>query len=208
MEARIDPSHAGPRSVLRILGPILIVAGLLLIVTGAIKMFSPAANNRPDPSRGFLTGQRSFDEVSREMHRNFDDDSRSSFAGFGTVAAGMLCLGVGVVMTKFGYMGRVARYVAEEIAPVANDTINYMADGTQNAVRTVARSVSAGIVQGMASANGAGAALACPQCGGQNPPDSQFCQQCGSAMSKLCKGCNQVNDRTARFCHHCGKPLG
>ena len=58
---------------------------------------------------------------------------------------GMPLLFVGLVMTKFGYIGAVARYVAAESAPVAKDTINYMAEGTQGAVKTIARSVAEGV---------------------------------------------------------------
>ena len=63
---------------------------------------------------------------------------------------GMPFLFIGVVMCKFGYLGSVVRYVAAETAPVAKDTANYMAEGTQEGVKTVARAITLGIQEGKA----------------------------------------------------------
>ena len=62
---------------------------------------------------------------------------------------GMRMLFTDTVMCMFGFMGAVSRYVAAEQAPVAKDTINYMADGTQDAVRTVARAAAKGVQEGL-----------------------------------------------------------
>ena len=64
---------------------------------------------------------------------------------------GMPVLFIGIVMCMFGFMGALARYVTAEQAPVAKDTINYMAEGTQDAVRTVARVAAQGVAEGMQS---------------------------------------------------------
>ena len=58
---------------------------------------------------------------------------------------GLPLLFVGVVMSKFGYLGSVVRYLAAESAPVAKDTVNYMAEGTKDAVKTVAQAVAEGV---------------------------------------------------------------
>jgi heme/copper-type cytochrome/quinol oxidase subunit 1 len=58
---------------------------------------------------------------------------------------GMPLLFVGCVMCQFGFMGAVARYIAAEQVPVATDAVNDLADGTQGAVKTVARSVAEGV---------------------------------------------------------------
>jgi hypothetical protein len=58
---------------------------------------------------------------------------------------GMPLLFVGGVMCKFGFMGAVARYTAAEHVPVATDAINDLAEGTQGAVKTVARAVAEGV---------------------------------------------------------------
>jgi hypothetical protein len=61
---------------------------------------------------------------------------------------GMPLLFVGIVMCKFAFFGAVARYLAAEAAPVAKDTVNYMAKETQEGVKTVARAIGEGIREG------------------------------------------------------------
>ena len=55
---------------------------------------------------------------------------------------GMPLLFVGSVMCMFGFLGAVARYTAAEQVPVATDAINDLAEGTQEAIKTVARSIT------------------------------------------------------------------
>ena len=61
---------------------------------------------------------------------------------------GMPFLFAGAVMCMFGFMGAVARCAAAEQVPVASDAINDLADGTQGAVKTVARAVAEGLKEG------------------------------------------------------------
>ena len=63
---------------------------------------------------------------------------------------GMPLLFVGGAMCMFGFMGAVARYTAGEQVPVATDAISDMAEGTQGAVKTVARAVTEGAKEGWA----------------------------------------------------------
>jgi len=58
---------------------------------------------------------------------------------------GMPLLFFGGVMCMFGFLGAVARYTAAEQVPVATDAINDLAEGTQGAVKTVARAVAEGV---------------------------------------------------------------
>jgi len=58
---------------------------------------------------------------------------------------GIPLLFIGGVMSLFGFMGAVARYTAAEQVPVASDAINDLAEGTQGAVKTVARAVAEGV---------------------------------------------------------------
>jgi hypothetical protein len=82
----------------------------------------------------------------------------SFFAAFGAfepprhfwcVFAGMPLLMVGLVMSKFGYMGAIFRYWASETAPVAKDTFNYVAEESQPGMRAMGKSVTEGVVEGM-----------------------------------------------------------
>ncbi|MCL5742901.1 MAG: hypothetical protein M1541_03085 [Acidobacteria bacterium] len=62
---------------------------------------------------------------------------------------GMPLLFVGGVMGMFGFMGAVARYTAAEQVPVATDAISDLAEGTQGAVKTMARAVAEGVKEGL-----------------------------------------------------------
>jgi hypothetical protein len=97
--------------------------------------------------------------------------------------AGMPLVFVGLVLSQFGYMGAVARYVAGEGAPVAADTVNYMADETKGAVETVAKSVAKGITEGTEAGRGAAAANFCPHCGAGVKTEFKFCPKCGKELS-------------------------
>lgn len=111
----------------------------------------------------------------------------SSFGSFGPPRFFWLCfvgmplMFVGGIMIKLGYMGAVARYVAAETAPVATDTINYVADETQGAVQTLARSAAQGIAEGIEAGKGKPARF-CPQCGAAVQTDFKFCPHCGKPV--------------------------
>ena len=47
----------------------------------------------------------------------------------------------------------------------------------------------------------------CPQCGRENPPEAQFCMNCGTALFRACPRCGTSNPPDAHFCLQCGSPL-
>lgn len=116
------------------------------------------------------------------------------FLGF----VGVVLLFIGSTMTGFGFMGAVARYQAQEVAPVVSDTFNYVAGETQEGVRTIVGAVRDGL--------GAGPSCVCASCGASNDVDARFCDACGAAMSSdaACPSCGKANDVDARFCDDCG----
>lgn len=117
---------------------------------------------------------------------------------------GMPLLFAGFVTTSYGYMGKVARYQAGEMAPVAKDTFNYLADGTQEGVETVSSAISRGLAHGVTSDT---ASVACPRCGEANDPDAKFCDHCGAPLTRTCPSCGEANAPDAKFCDHCGQAL-
>lgn len=121
---------------------------------------------------------------------------------------GMPLLAVGGVISKFAFMGQVARYMANEIAPVGKDTFNYMADGTKDAVRDLASAVGDGLREGGAAAS-TSPEVRCHKCNAINDSDANFCNGCGAALqkSKACGHCNELNDPDARFCDNCGQGI-
>ncbi len=51
------------------------------------------------------------------------------------------------------------------------------------------------------------AAIVCPKCGHINNPGSRFCDQCGTALTKVCPKCGAENDPTNVYCAKCGQRL-
>ncbi len=86
----------------------------------------------------------------------------------------------GGVLSQLGFMGAVTRYVAGESAPVAADTVNYMADETKGAVETIARSAAKGVAEGIDA--GGTATGFCPHCGSRTTTDFTFCPKCGKGL--------------------------
>ncbi len=120
---------------------------------------------------------------------------------------GMPLLFVGGIMTSAGYMGKVARYQAQEMAPVMKDTFNYMADGTQDGIKTVASAIGQGLSEGGLNLGSQGQTkVRCHKCNALVNIDAKFCDQCGQPQgkTKACPGCQELNDPDAKFCDHCG----
>lgn len=115
---------------------------------------------------------------------------------------GMPLLAVGGMISQFAFLGAVARYTAQETAPVVADTINYMGRASAPGITAAARAVSQGIATPAQT-------RACPACGTQNDPDARFCDTCGDILhtNQRCPKCQSENDPQARYCDHCGNPL-
>ncbi len=118
---------------------------------------------------------------------------------------GMPILFVGIVLTSYGYMGAVARYAAGESAPVAKDTLNYMVEGTQDSIKTVATAVGSGLAAGLGKTDTMNG-VHCLKCNAINQAEAKFCDQCGFALqkTKACPTCQELNDPDAKFCDNCG----
>ncbi len=133
----------------------------------------------------------------------------SSFATFSTprnfwcAFLGVPMVGIGIAISRFAFMGAVARYTAGEIAPVATDTINYVAQETGDSVRTVAQAVGEGL-RGSAEPT---VVIRCHKCNDQNRSDARFCNNCGAplAKTKACIQCGELNDPDAEYCDSCGR---
>lgn len=114
-----SPRHNSAKRFLRIGGPVILAVGGLFTLVGMGSFF-----------------------VSIFTHSGPPVLFVCCFIGFPLMfLGGAMCL--------FGFVGAFSRYIAAEQAPVAKDTINYMADGTQDAVRTVARAAAQGVTEGI-----------------------------------------------------------
>lgn len=108
---------------------------------------------------------------------------------------------VGASMTSMGYMGAMARYTAQENAPVASDTFNYLAEETKGGIRTMARAVKEGMEDK--------GTVICPNCHKDNPLNAAFCNGCGASLTReiACPQCGWKNPAGSRFCNGCGQSL-
>jgi class 3 adenylate cyclase/tetratricopeptide (TPR) repeat protein len=48
--------------------------------------------------------------------------------------------------------------------------------------------------------------MRCPQCRGENAPQSKFCSQCGARLALSCRACGAELAAGAKFCGQCGQP--
>ena len=111
---RINPRASEQRSGLRTLGVLLVAAGGILTAIGLVSLFSAFGQG---PGGG---GPRYF----------------------WCAILGLPLLGVGFRLLKWGYLRPIGRYVAGEMAPVARDTIDYVADGIGESIGGARRSRS------------------------------------------------------------------
>jgi hypothetical protein len=171
---RIDPGHTSTRDTLRVIGPILVVVGALFMIVAFVNFFSSFGRPFSQPDL------------------------------FWCFFVGGPLLAAGIHLTRLGYMGRIMRYMSQEMAPPAKDTFNYMADGTKDGIKTVAGAVAEGLRQG--SSLGSPPPVRCQSCSTMNSSDAKFCIHCGQALikSRMCPNCNELNDPRANFCENCG----
>jgi hypothetical protein len=141
----------------------------------------------------------------------------SSFGGFEPpryfwcAFIGLPLMGIGGSICKFAFMGAVTRYIADEVAPVGKDVVNYMADGTKDSVRDMAAAVGEGLSQSSHTSDHDQdtAVVRCYKCNHNNDLEARFCKNCGAPLtkSKRCPFCNDSNDPDAKFCDNCGKAI-
>ena len=109
---RINPNHKQQNSALKVIGPIVLMIGLIFTAIGMVSFFSAFGNSSGPPRL------------------------------FWCAIIGLPITGVGVGICKFAFMGKIARYSAGELAPVTKDTFNYMAKETQEGVTDITKAVT------------------------------------------------------------------
>jgi hypothetical protein len=92
---------------------------------------------------------------------------------------------VGLIITKFAFMGAVSRYMANEVSPVGKDVANYMAHDTKESVRDLASAVAEGFRSG-------------------DPNADESVETPGASVKVRCRKCRALNDEAAKFCNQCG----
>jgi hypothetical protein len=152
-EKEINPGHKDIRLVLRVIGPLLILLGVGCIFVAVLDIFGTMNRmGTPGPPKKFFL----------------------FFLGAPTFF-------LGLIVSKFAYLGAAARYMAQEILPVSKDGINYIAEGTQKGVSTITRSLGAGLAEGMGTVGPDGEpGIRCHKCNMTNDGDSKFCNGCST----------------------------
>lgn len=89
----------------------------------------------------FLVGSGAYEIVAGDPFKN-------EGLMFVRMFGGMPMIFVGLVLTGMGYGGALARYHANEMAPVGRDTVNYLVDGTKGSMKDVASAVVGGLREG------------------------------------------------------------
>jgi uncharacterized membrane protein len=142
------------KRVLKIVGFISLILGIILTVAGFISVF----NDFNDSGEPFL--------LPHEIPRHRPGNPGLIFLGFPLIFIGGVCL-------SYAYMGKVARYTASEMAPVAKDTANYMIDGTKDEIIDLISKI-----KGNTKIN-------CPYCGDENDSDAVYCDYCGRKLKTV-----------------------
>lgn len=88
---------------------------------------------------------------------------------------GFPLLAIGFFICSLGFGSTIVKYQSREIAPIAKDTINYLANETKDGIETIAQAVQKGkstVVE----------AKRCNLCKELNKIEAKFCNECGNPL--------------------------
>ena len=103
---------------------------------------------------------------------------------------GLPLIGIGLGITRLGYLGAYFRYFCGEVTPVAKDTFNTMSEGARHGLETMAHAAGRGFSTGLGTLPPDEQTVACAHCEVPNPADARFCSQCGTALKgSTCADC-------------------
>jgi hypothetical protein len=123
-------NQRGVRLFFQVVGPVLIVVGLALFIAGVRAVF------------GHMD--------------DFDGPSGGDIARF---MGGFLLFGIGLQLTRVGFLGASARYVSGEVSPVIRDAYTHVTE------RPAERK-----------------GPFCTRCGVRQDEEARFCDACGSPV--------------------------
>jgi len=152
MSQLIEPQHKEIRTLLRVIGPCILLVGLIFTIIG------------------FASSLSSFGSFGPPRY-------------FWCVFIGMPLIFIGSVICMYAFMGALSRYTANEMTPVGKDVVNYMAEGTKDAIRDVAAAVSEGLQAGASSREAP--IICCPKCHADNEAPANYCKVCGASLTNL-----------------------
>lgn len=116
----------------------------------------------------------------------------------------------GVYALFFAHARDIAAFGASSIAPVVNDTVNYVADNTAPAVNKaiggLAENITSGIVKGKQATS---KKKVCSKCQQTNDANAKFCDNCGEKLQteNICPNCGEKLEEKTKFCPNCGNKI-
>lgn len=183
-EEKIDPGHRGMRNTFRIIGPIVLVTGLIFIIVGVASLLSSAGSFGP-PKHAWCM-----------------------FVGMPLLFVG----GVLSIMGYMGKIARYhAGESAPVLKDTFNYMAEGTKDGVKTLATAIGSGLGAGIAGASgAAAGGQETKVRCHKCNEVNDADAKFCNECGAPLSKSkpCPQCSELNDGDAKFCDNCGHNFG
>jgi hypothetical protein len=169
----MTPPPDNVRATLKIIGPIVIGAGVLLIIFG-VQDERRAEERRTQQSREFMAGKR-------DIH----DIDHGPPAGFFMIGGGMFAIVLGLGLLGFAFQKAFLRYQMRQYAPVVKEAIREVAPALASGGTRVCPRCQTDCPTDAKFCKQCGAALApaaCSHCGATNDPDSKFCSSCGRPM--------------------------
>lgn len=201
LEQGIDPGHADKRANRTVAGVVLLIVGGVLILCGIAKLSSGPSTPAHSTREFFADPEGSMD---RQIQAG-EEQGKAITQGMLCIMPGLLCAAIGLALILSANAGRLARYQAAEMLPVAGDAAREMTPVISEVVREVAHSVREGF-SGDAPAETSGHLR--HSCGAMNHPDDKFCKGCGQPLGELrCPRCSARNEPDAKFCSRCGTGL-
>lgn len=171
----LSPNHQRKRARLSALSLILLLVGVPILLFGVYSFGS-----------GFFTTREEFFANSSQV---MDQSKRFGFVGIVCIGIGGMFSALGIKILFFSHAGKIARYAAGELTPIAHD---------------VGKSLAPTIGEIVKQARGDDGRVLCGKCDTGNNANASFCDGCGAKLATCCSSCGAQNDMRASFCDQCG----
>lgn len=159
---KFDEKHEEKSMVLKVVGPILLIAGVIMFAS----LFFSIAKSATSMHMGF-------------NETNFNSPFKMMPLGF----IGVILIGIGGAITNFAYMGSVARYTSDELTPVATKVIKNVKDGLKDDVIHCKHCQEENDSDAKFCDHcGKSFSDYICSCGVKNDQDAKFCKACGQVI--------------------------
>lgn len=133
-------AHYKNKKLLKILGFVFLIAGIILALFAFIN-----------------------------IGLSFKSASMPNFFMFFLIVPGLILIGIGATLLRFGYLKEVGGYIKNESAPI----INELSEDISHAIKNVKEALSSD------ESNDSDQFIVCPSCQYKNKKEDLFCSKCG-----------------------------